>query len=32
LLDAIADRIRTQMGDRASRRYLTVLRAGRRAG
>ncbi len=31
LLDAIAERIRTRMGDRASRRYLTVLRAGRRA-
>jgi SAM-dependent methyltransferase len=31
LLDAIAERIRTQMGDRASRRYLSVLRAGRRA-
>jgi len=29
LLDAIAERIRTQMGDRASRRYLSVLRAGR---
>ena len=32
LLDAIAERIRTRMGDRASRRYLSVLRAGRRAG
>jgi SAM-dependent methyltransferase len=32
LLGAIAERIRTQMGDRASRRYLSVLRAGRRAG
>jgi hypothetical protein len=32
LLDAIAERIRTRMGDRAARRYLTVLRAGRRAG
>jgi len=32
LLAAIAERIRTQMGDRASRRYLSVLRAGRRAG
>lgn len=31
LLDAIAERIRTQMGDRASRRYLSVLRAGQRA-
>jgi len=29
---AIAERIRTQMGDRASRRYLSILRAGRRAG
>ena len=28
LLDAIAERIRTRMGDRAPRRYLTVLRAG----
>ena len=32
LLDAIAERIRMQMGDRASRRYLSGLRAGRRAG
>lgn len=31
LLDAVAERIRTRMGDRASRRYLTVLRVGRRA-
>jgi SAM-dependent methyltransferase len=31
LLDAIAERIRTQLGDRAARRYLTVLRVGRRA-
>jgi hypothetical protein len=31
LLDAIAERIRTQMADRASRRYLSALRAGRRA-
>lgn len=31
LLDAIAERIRTQMGDRASRRYLSVLRVGLRA-
>ncbi|MEU8234070.1 methyltransferase domain-containing protein [Actinoplanes sp. NPDC048967] len=31
LLDAVADRIRTDMGDRVSRRYLTVLRAGQRA-
>lgn len=30
LLDAIAERIRTRMGDRAARRYLTVLRVGRR--
>jgi hypothetical protein len=30
LLDAIAERIRTRMGDRASRRYLSVLRVGRR--
>jgi len=32
LLDAIAEHIRTQMGDRASRRYLSVLWAGQRAG
>lgn len=32
LLDAIADRIRTRMGDRAARRYLTVLRTGQRVG
>ena len=31
LLEAIADRIRTRMGDRASRRYLSVLRVGQRA-
>jgi hypothetical protein len=30
LLDAIAERIRTQMGDRISRRYLSVLRVGQR--
>jgi SAM-dependent methyltransferase len=30
LLDAIAERIRTRMGDRAARRYLNVLRVGRR--
>ncbi|RKS71042.1 methyltransferase family protein [Actinomadura pelletieri DSM 43383] len=30
LLDAIAERIRTRMDDRASRRYLSVLRIGRR--
>jgi SAM-dependent methyltransferase len=32
LMDAIAERIRTQMDDRVSRRYLSVLRVGRRAG
>lgn len=31
LLDAVAERIRTRMGDRAPRRYLSVLRIGRRA-
>jgi SAM-dependent methyltransferase len=31
LLDAIAERIRTRMGDRAPRRYLSVLRVGRPA-
>lgn len=31
LLDAIAERIRTRMGDRASRRYLSVLRVGQSA-
>lgn len=31
LLDAIAEGIRTQMGDRATRRYLSVLRLGQRA-
>jgi SAM-dependent methyltransferase len=30
LLDAIAERIRTRMGDRVSRRYLSVLRIGQR--
>jgi predicted alpha/beta superfamily hydrolase len=30
LLESIAERIRTRMGDRASRRYLSVLRVGRR--
>ena len=30
LLDAIADRIRSRLGDRAPRRYLSMLRAGRR--
>jgi SAM-dependent methyltransferase len=29
LLEAIAERIRSRMGDRVSRRYLAVLRAGR---
>ena len=32
LLDAVAERIRTRMGDRVPRRYLSVLRVGRRAG
>ena len=31
LLDAIAERIRTAMGDRATHRYLTVMRIGQRA-
>jgi len=31
LLDAIAERIRIRMDDRAARRYLSVLRAGQRA-
>ncbi len=31
LLDAIAERIRLRMGDRAPRRYLAVLRIGQRA-
>jgi len=31
LLDAIAERIRTRMGDRAPRRYLSVLRVGQRS-
>lgn len=31
LLDAIAEHIRTRMGDRASRRYLSFLRIGQRA-
>ena len=30
LLDAIAERIRSHFGDRAPRRYLSMLRAGRR--
>lgn len=32
LLDAIAERIRTRPGDRVPRRYLSMLRAGQRAG
>jgi SAM-dependent methyltransferase len=32
LLDAVAERIRTRMGDRVPRRYLTALRLGQRAG
>jgi SAM-dependent methyltransferase len=32
LLDAVAERIRARMGDRAARRYLSVLRVGRRVG
>ena len=31
LLDAVAERIRTRMGDRAPRRYLSVLRVGQRS-
>ncbi|WP_306204443.1 class I SAM-dependent methyltransferase [Actinoplanes sp. RD1] len=31
LLDAVADRIRTRLGDRVPRRYLTHLRVGRRS-
>lgn len=31
LLDAVAERIRTRLGDRVSRRYLSVLRVGQRA-
>jgi SAM-dependent methyltransferase len=31
LLDALADHIRANMGDRAARRYLSVLRVGQRA-
>ena len=31
LLNAIAQRIRARMGDRAQRRYLGVLRVGQRA-
>jgi len=32
LLNAIAERIRTRMGDRAPRRYVGALRVGQRAG
>jgi hypothetical protein len=32
LLDAVAERIRTRLGDRASRRYLSVLRVAQRTG
>ena len=32
LLEAIAEHIRTRMGDRAARRYLSVLRVGQRTG
>lgn len=32
LLDAIADRIRTHMGDRVARRYVSFLRVGHRSG
>ena len=32
LLDAIAERIRTRLDDRVPRRYLSMLRAGQRAG
>ena len=32
LLDAVAGRIRTRMGDRVPRRYLSVLRVGQRTG
>jgi SAM-dependent methyltransferase len=31
LLDEVADRIRTRMGDRALRRYVSVLRVGQRS-
>ncbi|MBL7499082.1 class I SAM-dependent methyltransferase [Frankia sp. CNm7] len=31
LLDAIAERVRTRLGNRASRRYMSVLRLGQRA-
>ena len=32
LLDAVAERVRTRMGDRAPRRYLTVMSVGQRTG
>jgi SAM-dependent methyltransferase len=32
LLDAVAERIRTDLGNRATRRYLSVLRVGQRVG
>ena len=32
LLDAIAERVRTRLGDRVPLRYLSMLRAGQRAG
>src|SRR5580698_9025027 len=32
LLDAVAERIRTRLGDQAARRYLSVLQVGQRAG
>lgn len=32
LLDAVAERVRTRLGDRVPRRYLSMLRAGQRAG
>ncbi|MEZ5226335.1 MAG: methyltransferase domain-containing protein [Acidimicrobiales bacterium] len=32
LLDAIADRVRTRLGDRIGRHYLSLLRAGQRRG
>jgi SAM-dependent methyltransferase len=32
LLDAVAERIRTRMNDRAARRYLSALRVGQRTG
>ncbi len=32
LLDAVAERIRTRLGDRVARRYLSVIRIGQRVG